>query len=510
MATETTPQPHPLHFVLIPFMAQGHLLPMTDIAKLFARHGVLVTFITTPVNAGRVRATLARAVADSPAVQIRVEEVEFPCEEEEEGGGDGLLLLPKHCETLDRLPSLGLGSNFFYSTDSLRKPVEKLFEGLRPNPSCVVSDICLPFTAHVAEKFGVPRITFNGFSTFTLLCLRYIHDKNVMGVVGRDSEPFVVPGIPDRVELTKNQLPLSMTDGLDRFGEQIMVAEALSYGMIVNSFEELDPEYVEKYKVAMGGKAWCVGPVSLVNESQLDRLQRGNNAQYATGESKCLNWLDSRKSGSIIYVCLGSICNIPTRQLIELALGLEASNVPFMWVIRDRGEASKELWEWMNEYDFEEKTKERGFLIQGWAPQMVILAHQAVGGFLTHCGWNSTLEGICAGVAMLTWPLFGDQFCNERLVVDVLKIGIGIGANNTVKWGEEDKVGVLVKKENVKKGIDEVMSEGEEGDMRRRRVKELSGKSKLALLEGGSSYVNIERLKQDILEQTSIKLFTRH
>ncbi|CAN0926211.1 UDP-glycosyltransferase 73C3 [Linum grandiflorum] len=499
MATEITPHPQPqLHFVLIPFMAQGHLLPMTDIAKLLARHGVLVTFITTPLNAGRVRSTLARAVAESPAVEIRVEEVEFPCEE-----GDGPRL-PSHCESLDQLPSLGLGPNFFYATDSLRKPIEKLLEGLRPRPSCVVSDMCLPFTAQLAEKFGVPRITFNGFSTFTLLCLRYIHGNNALDAVGLDSEPFIVPGIPDRIELTKNQLPLSMTNGLERFGQQIMVGEELSYGMIVNSFEELDPEYVERYKVLMGGKAWCVGPVSLVNESELDRLQRGD-AQNAVGKSECLNWLDLRESGSTIYVCLGSICNIPTRQLIELALGLEASNIPFMWAVRDRGEASKDLWEWMDEYHFEEKTKERGFLIRGWAPQMVILAHQAIGGFLTHCGWNSTLEGISAGVAMLTWPLFGDQFCNERLVVDVLKIGVGIGANNTVKWGEEENVGVLVKEENVKKGIDELMCEGEERDKRRKRVKELSERSKLALKEGGSSYVNIERLKQDIIELTSIK-----
>ncbi|CAN1134866.1 UDP-glycosyltransferase 73C11 [Linum perenne] len=503
MATEEPIPDHSLHFVLIPFMAQGHLLPMTDIAKLLAQHRILVTFITTPVNASRVRATLARAAAESPSVQIRVEEVEFPCEEESGG-----FVLPKNCENIDQLPSLGLGSNFFYATDSLHRPIEKLFEGLRPRPNCVVSDICLPFTAHVAEKFGVPRITFNGFSTFTLLCLRYIHEEKV-ALDGFDSDLIVVPRVPDRIELTKNQLPLSMANGLDQFGEQLVAAEELSYGMIVNSFEELDPEYVEMYKVEMGGKAWCVGPVSLVNENQLDRLQRGN-AQFAVSEPKCLKWLDSREPGSIVYVCLGSLCNIPTRQLIELALGLEASNKPFMWTIKDWGEGSKDLWEWMDEYDFEEKMKERGFLIRGWVPQMVILAHQATGGFLTHCGWNSTLEGICAGVTMLTWPLFGDQFCNERLVVDVLKIGVGIGAKNTMTWGEEEDIGVLVTKEDVKKGIDEMMGEGKEREMRMKRVKELSKKSKLALQEGGSSYLNIELLKQDIMHQMSHKVVTNN
>ncbi|CAN1770469.1 UDP-glycosyltransferase 73C3 [Linum perenne] len=137
--------------------------------------------------------------------------------------------------------------------------------------------------------------------------------------------------------------------------------------MIVNSFEELDPEYVEMYKVEMGGKAWCVGPVSLVNENQLDRLQRGNE------------WLDLQESGSVVYVCLGSICNISTSQLIELGLGLEASNRSFMWVIRDANNTNEkeEIEIWISESGFESRVKNRGLLIRGWAPQVLILSHSS-------------------------------------------------------------------------------------------------------------------------------------
>ncbi|CAN1770471.1 UDP-glycosyltransferase 73C25 [Linum perenne] len=442
---------------------------MTDIAKLFAQHRILVTFITTPVNAGRVRATLARAAAESPSVQIRVEEVEFPCEEESGG-----FVLPKNCENIDQLPSLGLGSNFFYATDSLHRPIEKLFEGLRPRPNCVVSDICLPFTAHVAEKFGVPRITFNGFSTFTLLCLRYIHEEKV-ALDGFDSDLIVVPRVPDRIELTKNQLPLSMANGLDQFGEQLVAAEELSYGMIVNSFEELDPEYVEMYKVEMGGKAWCVGPVSLVNENQLDRLQRGN----AHG---CLRWLDSWPENSVIYACLGSLNRITPSQSAELALGLESTNRPFVWVIRGG---------YKKESGFESRVKNRGLLIRGWAPQVLILSHSSIGGFLTHCGWNSTLEGVAAGVPMVTWPQFAEQFYNEKLVVQVLGIGVRVGAEVVVHLGEEEKHGV-------QEAVEELMGGGEESEIRRRKAEELKALAVAAVGEGGSSFKSVGMLIEDV------------
>ncbi|CAL1398306.1 unnamed protein product [Linum trigynum] len=497
MASEITTMPLPqrqLHFVLVPFMAQGHLLPMTDIAKLLAQHGVVITIVTTPVNAGRIRGTISRAV-ESNDVQINVAEVELP--------SDGVGL-PKHCETLDQLPSLDKGIDLFnYMGQALEKPMEKLFQELQPRPNCVISDMCLPFTATLARKFGLPRITFNGFSGFTLLCLRNIHEMldNEKGVLGSDSERFVVPGLPDRIEVTMDQLPIAMANGMDQLGRRMLEAEGYSYGMIINSFEELEPEYFSRYKAAMGGKAWCVGPASSCNKDRLDRFERGN-PRSAINESECSKWLDSRESGSVLYVCMGSLCNIRTQQLIELGLGLEAWNRPFVWVVRE-GETTKGLFIWMEEYNFEKRTKGRALIVRGWAPQVAILSHPIVGGVLTHCGWNSTLESICAGVPMVTWPLFGDQFLNERLIVDVLEIGVPVGAEATVKWGEEENTRMLIKKEDVKQAIEELMGEGDEKEMRRKRAKDLSEKSKLVLQEGGSSYLNIELLIQDIRQHTS-------
>ncbi|CAN0926212.1 UDP-glycosyltransferase 73C25 [Linum grandiflorum] len=479
-----------LHFVLTPFLAQGHLIPMIDIAKLLAQHGVKVTVITTPVNADRVRSTLTRAIELSGA-EISVKEVEFPWKE---------VGLPKSYENLDQLPSLSLASSFMDKGDELlEKAVEKIFEELTPKPNCIISDMSFPYTSFLAQKHGIPRISFNGFSPFAWLCILNMSISIKQGFldgVASDSETFVVPGMLHRVELTNDKLPFDMMKGMDEFNKRYEAAEALSYGIIFNSFQELEDGYFSVFKEKMGQKAWCVGPVSLCNEEKMDRFNRGN--RNSADGSKCLEWLDSQESGSVVYVCLGSICNISTSQLIELGLGLESSKRAFMWAVRD-SEASNGLMKWMEEHGFDERIKDRGFLIRGWAPQVAILSHSAIGGFLTHCGWNSTLEGICAGMTMLTWPLFAEQFCNERLVVDVLEIGVEIGAKCKLNWGEEEKNDeVMVKKEDVVKGIEELMGEGDESYKRKIRAKELSKMGKLALEKGGSSYTNIEMLIEDI------------
>jgi len=137
-----------------------------------------------------------------------------------------------------------------------------------------------------------------------------------------------------------------------------------------------------------GDKVWCIGLVSLCNEDNLDKAQRGNKA--TNDESQCLKWLNEQDPRFVVYACLGSISGLSLRQLIEIGLGLEASQHPFVWVIRGRSVAEK-IEKWVKEDGFEERTKGRGLVIQGWAPQVLILSHRAVGAFLTHCGWNSTL-----------------------------------------------------------------------------------------------------------------------
>lgn len=141
---------------------------------------------------------------------------------------------------------------------------------------------------------------------------------------------------------------------------------------------------------------------------------------------------------------------------------------------------------------------------------MLILSHPSVGGFLTHCGWNSTLEGLSAGLPLLTWPLFGDQFMNEKLVVQILKIGVKVGVESPMTWGEEQKIGVLLKRDDVKNAVEKLMDEGKEGEERRHRAIELGQMAITAVQEGGSSYLNISLLLQDIMKPVHSKSQINH
>ncbi|KAE8707858.1 UDP-glycosyltransferase 73C1 [Hibiscus syriacus] len=473
-----------LHFVVFPFMAQGHMTPMIDIARLLAKRGVVITIVTTPRNADRFRVILDRAVESG--LSIRLVEFSFPCAE---------FGLPEGCESFDMLPSFSLALNFFQAANTLEKPVQKLFHELTPPPSCIVSDALFTYTHGLANQFRVPRIVFHGVCCFLLHCLHCLRVSNVLDRVNSETEYFVLPNIPDKVEFTKLQLPQFMYENLKEFSEERKKVDQDAYGVIVNTFEEMEPAYVNEFKKTRGDKVWCIGPVSLCNKDVIDKAHRGNKGSVDE-QQRLLRWLDSQETCSVIYACLGSLSNVIPSQSIELGLGLEASNKPFIWVIRG-SDASNEVERWISVNGFEERTKGRGLVVRGWAPQVLILSHPAIGGFLTHCGWNSTIEGISAGVPLITWPLFADQFANEKLAVQILGIGVRVGVEEPMRWAEEEKIGVLVKKEDVKEAIEKLMDE----DERRKRAKKLGEMAKKAVKIGGSSHLNITRLIQDIRQR---------
>ncbi|MED6144962.1 UDP-glycosyltransferase [Stylosanthes scabra] len=474
-------------------MAQGHMIPMMDIAKLLLQHdnNVIVTVITTPENAARFTSTFARYIESG--YQIRLIQLQF---QYKEAG------LPEGCENLDMLHSLGNALSLFNATSLLREPVERIFEELSPPPSCIVSDMCLPYTIHIAKKFNVPRISFVGMSCFYLMCSYVLLTSNVRESIKDEDEYFVIPGLPDEIELTKAQTPAPADEFWEKINQEIYAAEAETYGILMNSFQELEPEYEKMYKKVRKDKLWCIGPVSLSNKDHLEKVQRGN--KVSIGEWKHQKWLDSQKLKSVIYVCFGSICNLTAIQLIELGLALEESRITFIWVIRE-GSNLEALEKWIKENGFEERIKGKSLIIRGWAPQLLILSHPSIGGFLTHCGWNSILEAICAGVPMLTWPLFADQFLNERLAVKVLKVGVEVGVESPMVWGKEEDIGVLVKKEDIKIAIEKFMDENnDECEERRERVRKYAEMAKRSVEEGGSSHSNLTMFIQDILHKSMV------
>lgn len=458
---------------------------MADMAKLLAQHGVVVTIVTTPLNAIRIKPTIDRAIDSGLPIHL----VQFSLPLHEFG-------LPEACENMDSVPSRNLFPNFFDAIGKLHQSVEQLLETMKPIPSCMISDKGLAWAAEIARKIGIPRLLFDGTSCFTLLCSHNIQAYKVLESVS-GSDTFLVPGLPDEIELTLAQLPGHMnpsSDDLRDLHKKIEESKEGAYGIVVNSFEELESDYVKEYRKV--SKVWSIGPVSLSNNTELDKAQRGNKASM--DENQCLKWLDSLPESSVVYVCLGSLSRVTTLQLIELGLGLEASSFPFVWVISRN---NTEEWEkWLLEDGFEGRVKGRGLLIHGWAPQVLILSHPTVGGFLTHCGWNSTLEGICAGIPMITWPMFAEQFYNEKLIVQVWKIGEKVGVHVGIPLGKQEGSVVLVKSGEFKEAIHKVMNKdmNKEGEERRVRARKLAMMAKKATEERGSSYLNIRLLIEDV------------
>ncbi|CAN1770705.1 UDP-glycosyltransferase 1 [Linum perenne] len=469
-------------------MAQGHMVPMIDIAKLLAQRSVHVSVVTTPVNAARFNSQIRRLTS----LKIDIFELNFPCSE----AG-----LPEGCESFDLLPSQDLAISFFSAAAMMENQAQTLLAELSPPPSCIVSDISLPYTSNLAAKFGIPRISFHGFSCMCLLSVRMIclHADEIEEDVGSDSDYFVLPGFPDdQIKFTKLQLPMPVTKETKGTGAQMLKADSEAYGVIMNSFQELEDKYIAELKKGKvgNGRIWCVGPVSLTNSDELDKLQRGGGGGAGR---EIVDWLDSKDPNSVIYVCFGSICNLKFEQLTELALGLEASNRKFVWAVRVKSDQNYvDFNNWIVESGFEDRISERGLLIRGWAPQMLILSHPAVGGFMTHCGWNSTIEGISAGIPMVTWPLFGDQFCNQKLVIEELRVGVEVGVKRPMMENWKEVTIDVVPKEDVAKAVETVMDGGEQGEERRRRAIEVAKMAKRAVENGGSSQENITELIEDI------------
>ncbi|KAL6964028.1 Scopoletin glucosyltransferase [Sarracenia purpurea var. burkii] len=470
-----------LHVFFFPMMAHGHMIPTLDIAKLFAARGVKSTIITTPLNATYFAKSIERS-KDS-GIEIGIRTIKF---------SSVAAGLPEGCENVDHITSDDMIPSFFRATSMLQEPLERCLEDFRPD--CLVADMFFPWATEAAAKFGIPRLVFHGISFFSLCLSEHMSLYRPHMEVSDDDEPFLVPNLPHEIKLMRSQVSVHQRQQVEtditRMLKRVKEADLNSYGVIVNSFYELEPDYADHYRKVLERKAWHIGPVSLCNHEIEDKAQRGGK-EASIGEHECLKWLNSKQPNSVIYVCFGSVANFPADQLYEIAVGLEASGQQFIWVVR-KNKNEDEDEKWLPE-GFEERTKEKGVIIRGWAPQVLILDHEAVGGFVTHCGWNSTLEGVSSGVPMVTWPVFAEQFYNEKLVTEILRVGVGVGA---VKWKSRTASGGIGG-EAVAKAVKRVMV-GEEAEEMRRRAAELKVSAKKAVEEGGSSYSDLNRLIQEL------------
>lgn len=219
-------------------------------------------------------------------------------------------------------------------------------------------------------------------------------------------------------------------------------------------------------------------------------------AKPQSGDS--FKWLNNQANSSVLYVCFGSVATIPVTQIRELAVGLERSGQHFFWVLRSPDPKGLELSDILPE-GFLERTKSRGIVYMEWAPQLQILAHPAIGGFLTHCGWNSALESMSMGVPMVAMPIQAEQMMNATLIDKIL--GIGLRINEKGGWIE------TVGREPIEKAIRTLMDDTT-GDKIRRKAMQVSDTLERTLRPGGSSHRNLtlfvqqlKSLKAELLEK---------
>ncbi|KMZ57576.1 Flavonoid glucosyltransferase, family GT1 [Zostera marina] len=466
---KSSDDPRPLHFVLVPFMAPGHMNPMVDLGKLLACRGVYVTIITTPQNSQRFKSTADRA--HQTGLPLKFHSVE---------------IFPENCENLDSVVSLEAISKFFEMANLLEEPLKIYLK--ESSPSCIVSDFIFSWSSKLAMELELPRFVFYSMSCFTLACVETLKEREG----GRESEidlkkSFIVPEIPHEIELNGEQTYVFVNSS------EIDEANSTADGFVVNSCMDIETEYEEIYRTKKGRSIWTIGPVALCNTDMTDKSNRGLTSS-STSNATILSFLESMDPKSVVYVSFGSLSGTSATQMKELCLGLMDTGHPFVLVVRSKNN-SMEIESWLENTQFEERNKKNGLVVRGWVPQVMILTHPSTGGFVTHCGWNSTLEGISAGVPMVTWPGFADQFLNERLVVDVLKTGVAVGAKERVLFWEEV---LSVKRAKISMAIGELMGGEEEAVKRRKRASELSEIVNKAMDVGGSSVNNLNALIQQV------------
>lgn len=279
------------------------------------------------------------------------------------------------------------------------------------------------WTHRFAAELGIRRIVFSPSGALAL---------SVLYAMYRDAPPksdvVSFPGIPNCPKypwLQMSPMYRSYVDGDPdaEFHRNGFVDNMGSWGLVVNTFAELEGVYLDHLKKELGhDRVWAVGPLKPIvdDDDQTGPTNRGGS--FSVPVNSIVSWLDRCDDRKVVYVSFGSVAVLYNDQMEALALGLEKSGVHFVWAVK---EPTKELLDGgcgRVPPGFEDRVVGRGLVIRGWAPQVLILGHRAIGAFLTHCGWNSILESTVAGVSMLAWPMQADQFINATLVVDHLKV----------------------------------------------------------------------------------------
>ncbi|XP_058743030.1 anthocyanidin 3-O-glucosyltransferase 2-like [Vicia villosa] len=354
--------------------------------------------------------------------------------------------------------------------------------------AAVVVDMFCTTMIDVAKDFSVPALIFYTAGVASLGLMLHLHTlferDNFDSTQLQKQNELAVPCFANSVPV--NSLPSFMLDkGFESFFMSFVGGLKKTNGIIVNSFEELESHAVHSFfshpDLAGLPTIYPVGPL----------LNPEPKTKSIVDSDDIIKWLDDQPHSSVVFLCFGTRGAFYADQIQEIAHAIENSGVRFVWSLRKPSPEGfmsapsdyplSDLISLLPE-GFLDRTAEFGKVV-GWAPQAQILAHQAIGGFVSHCGWNSILESMYLGVPIAAWPLYAEQQANAFELVCELKLGVEIALDYRVEFNGAHNY--VVTAEKIERGIKSVLDK--DGEVRK-KVKKMSEKSKKTLLEGGSSY----------------------
>ncbi|XP_068338403.1 UDP-glycosyltransferase 87A1-like [Pyrus communis] len=379
----------------------------------------------------------------------------------------------------------GADSPGFYETvlRKIRAPVEDLLDRLEPPVAALIADTYLVWSVEIGNLRNIPvaslwTMSASVYSVFHFFDLLVQHRHFPVNLAERGEEHVdYIPGLPStRV----TDLPTCFyAEGLNVLDRALEAISSLSKArwLLLPSVYELEARVIDALREKLPIPVYPIGPT--IPHFKVEAQSRPIEAQLKPNESQYFDWLDKQPKGSVLYVSQGSLHSASKAQMEEIACGLRESGARFFWVAREEA------------LELQEKCGEMGIVVP-WCDQLRVLCHSCIGGFWSHCGWNSTSEAVFAGLPMLTFPIYWDQVPNSKMIVDDWKIGWKVKKGT----GQEE---ILVTREEIKGIVKRFMDlESEEGKNLRRQAREIRDICRQAVQKGGSSYFNIEAFISDL------------